>query len=136
MFNLPHKIEEFTSDASIQWLPKIFHDVQTNNDFNTSRNMDSSHTFPFKLEKPKIDPNEIPGRKDLLAFFNREGLSKFIEVFPLTVNFDFFKTMGEDDFVEYGVTKEEDLQTLLSAVKQAQDEEDNETDEVSLSAVW
>ena len=95
--------------------------------------MDSQHQFPFKLEKPKINPDAIPGRKDLLEFFNRKGLAKFIEVFPLTVNFDFFKTMGEDDFIEYGVTKEEDLQTLLDAVKQAQDEEDNETDEVSCS---
>ena len=93
--------------------------------------MDSQHSFPFKLERPKIDPDAIPGRKDLLEFFNRKELSKYIEVFPLTVNFDYFKTMGEDDFLEYGVTKEEDLQTLLDAVKQAQDEEDNETDEVS-----
>ena len=93
--------------------------------------MDSQHLFPFKLEKPKIDPDDIPGRKDLLDFFNRNGLSKFIEVFPRNVNFGFFKTMGEDDFTEYGVTNEADLQTLLDAVKQAQDEEDNETDEVS-----
>lgn len=98
--------------------------------------MESSHPFPFKLEKPKIDPSAIPGRKDLLNFFNREGLSKFIEVFPLTVNFDFFKTMGEEDFIEYGVTKEGDLHMLLSAVKQAQEEEDNETDEVSSASVY
>ena len=91
----------------------------------------ASPSFPFKLEKPKIDPNAIPGRKDLLEFFHRKCLSKFIEVFPKTVNFDYFKTMGEDDFVEYGITKEEDIQILLDAVKQAQDEEDNEQDGVS-----
>ena len=87
-----------------------------------------SPLFPFKLERPKIDPNEIPGRKELLEFFSRKNLSKFIEVFPLTVSFDFFKTMGEDDFNEYGICDEEDVKILLDAVKQAQDEEDNETE--------
>ncbi len=82
--------------------------------------------FPFNLEKPKIDPNEIPGRKDLVEFFERKKLSKYLEVFPKTVNFDFFKTMSEDDFTEYGVTKDEDMEILLDAVKQAQDEEDSE----------
>ena len=86
----------------------------------------ASQPFPFKLEKPKIDPNAIPGRKDFIDFFERKAMTEYIEVFPLTVNFDFFKTMNEDDFMEYGVSKTEDIQVLLDAVKQAQDEEDNE----------
>ncbi len=93
--------------------------------------MASSPQFPFKLEKPKIDPKDIPGRRDLVDFFTRNEISKYLEIFPLTVNFDFFKTMSEDDFMEYGVTKDEDIQVLVAAVKQAQDEEDNEEQGVS-----
>eukprot|EP00794_Sanderia_malayensis_P007823 gene7823-8672_t len=89
--------------------------------------MSSGHgEFPFKLEKPKINPDDIPGRKDLVEFFERKNLNKYLDVFPKTVNFDFFKTMSEDDFTEYGVSTDEDIEVLLDAVKQAQDEEDRE----------
>ena len=68
----------------------------------------------------------IPGRKDLVDFFCRKGIDKYLEIFPKTVNFAYFKTMDGDDFEEYGISNREDMDILLNAVKQAQDEEDAE----------
>ena len=85
--------------------------------------------FPtsFKFEKPKINPDEIPGRRDLVEFFKRKSMEMYLEMFPKTVSFPFFKTMGEDDFTEYGVaTDSVDMQILLDAVRQAVQEEEDE----------
>ena len=82
------------------------------------------HTLPFILEKPKIDPNRIPGRKDLVEFFDRQGLNRYLNRFPETVNFGYFKTMSDDDFMEYGITEDEDIQILLEAVNKACKEEE------------
>ena len=80
----------------------------------------------YTFERPEINPNEIPGRKDLVDYFNRKDIMKYLEIFPKTVNFAFFKTMGEDDFMEYGISKESDMTILMDAVTQAQEEEDAE----------
>ncbi|XP_066936599.1 microtubule-associated serine/threonine-protein kinase 3-like isoform X2 [Clytia hemisphaerica] len=80
----------------------------------------------YNFEKPKITSDMIPGRKDLVDFFCRKGIDKYLEIFPKTVNFAYFKTMDGDDFEEYGISNREDMDILVSAVKQAQDEEDAE----------
>ena len=85
--------------------------------------------FPtnFKFEKPKINPDEIPGRRDLVEFFKKNGMEMYLEMFPKTVSFPYFKTMGEDDFIEYGVaTESDDMLKLLDAVRQAVQEEEDE----------
>lgn len=70
----------------------------------------------------------IPGRKDLVEFFHRQNISKYLEIFPKTVNFAYFKTMDADDFQDYGISLEEDMEILLNAVNQACKEEDEEED--------
>ncbi|XP_057299989.1 microtubule-associated serine/threonine-protein kinase 2-like isoform X2 [Hydractinia symbiolongicarpus] len=80
----------------------------------------------YQFEKPRINPDQIPGRKDLLDYFKRKQIEKYLEIFPKTVNFAFFKTMSEDDFQEYGISDDNDMQILLDAVAQAQAEEDAE----------
>lgn len=85
----------------------------------------------YIFQKPKINPDHIPGRKDLIQFFNRKKLQQYVEMFPKTVNFAFFKTMGEDDFSEYGILPESnDMQVLLKAVNDAQLEEEAEDQKV------
>lgn len=83
----------------------------------------------YRFEKPKINPDEIPGRKDLVQFFIQNNIVKYLEIFPKTVNFAFFKTMCEDDFGEYGINKEDDMKILLAAVDKAVDEEEAEDEE-------
>ena len=68
----------------------------------------------------------IPGRKDLVDFFKRKGIEKYLEIFPKTVNFAYFKTMDSDDFEDYGISKTEDMDILVNAVQQAVDEEEAE----------
>lgn len=80
----------------------------------------------YKFEKPKITPDMIPGRKDLVEFFQRKGISKYLEIFPKTTNFAYFKTMDTDDFEGYGISLQDDMNVLLNAVQQACDEEDEE----------
>ena len=85
----------------------------------------------YKFEKPRFNPNQIPGRKDLIEYFNRKHITRYFEMFPKTVNFAFFKTMGEDDFQEYGISPDSvDMQIMLDAVRQAQEEEEAEDEQV------
>ena len=84
--------------------------------------MDSLHNF----EKPNITADMIPGRNDLVEFFDRKGIHQYLEIFPKTVNFAYFKTMDSDDFEDYGITNLEDMNILLNAVKQAVEEEEAE----------
>lgn len=84
--------------------------------------MDSLHNF----EKPNITADMIPGRNDLVEFFQRKGIHQYLEIFPKTVNFAYFKTMDSDDFEDYGITNQEDMNILLNAVKQAVEEEEAE----------
>ena len=84
--------------------------------------MDSLHDF----EKPNITADMIPGRNDLVEFFDRKGIHQYLEIFPKTVNFAYFKTMDSDDFEDYGITNLEDMNILLNAVKQAVEEEEAE----------
>lgn len=87
----------------------------------------------YQFEKPRINPDQIPGRKDLLDYFKRKQIEKYLEIFPKTVNFAFFKTMSEDDFQEYGISDDNDMQILIDAVAQAQAEEDAEEEAEVLS---
>ena len=79
----------------------------------------------YRFEKPEINPDDIPGRKDFINFLKENKLTKYLEAFPETVNFGYFKTMGEDDFItECGISDENDIEILLNAVHQAQEEEE------------
>ena len=85
--------------------------------------------FPsaFKFEKPKINPEEIPGRRELVQFFKDKNIEMYLEMFPKNVDFGFFKTMDEDDFTEYGVpTDSPAMRVLVDAVKIAVEEEEAE----------
>ena len=89
-------------------------------------------TIMYRFEKPEINPDDIPGRKDFINFFKENDLTKYLKAFPETVNFGYFKTMGEDDFItECGITDENDIEILLNAVHQAQEEEEEEAEEQS-----
>ena len=83
----------------------------------------------LNFEKPNITADMIPGRNDLVEFFHQKNIIQYLEIFPKTVNFAYFKTMDSDDFEEYGITNPEDMTILLNAVKQAVDEEEAEDTE-------
>lgn len=85
----------------------------------------------YNFEKINRNMDQIPGRQDLVSFFERNNISKYLEIFPKTVNFAYFKTMSEDDFNEYGVSNENDMKVLINAVEKAVSEEDQ--DEVTFS---
>ena len=78
------------------------------------------------FEKPNITADMIPGRNDLVEFFHRKNIHQYLEIFPKTVNFAYFKTMDSDDFEEYGISNHDDMNMLLNAVKQAVEEEEAE----------
>ena len=86
----------------------------------------------YKFKKPRINPDTIPGRKDLVDFFKRKKIEQYLEIFPKTVNFAYFKTMNEDDFTEYGISSKTDMKVLTDALQQAQLEEEAEDNEVTI----
>ena len=89
----------------------------------TSNRMEDS---VYNFEKLNRNADQVPGRQDLVSFFERMEISKYLEIFPKTVNFAYFKTMSEEDFNEYGITNDNDMKILINAVEKAVLEEEQE----------
>ena len=86
----------------------------------------------FQFEKPQINPDDIPGRRELVDFFKRQSLNKYLECFPKSFALPYFRTMSEDDFMEYGIVEDSDIQLLLEAVNKAQLEYESQEPEVNI----